>query len=245
MRSRFDGRDDADDMTPGNGGGLVHKSMVEVVTDAVTADIQTGRIEPGERIMPGLLAKRLNVSQTPIREAMRTLEMQGLIVVDRRATFARPLSIESIREVYKLRRLIECEAARNCISNQTPEDVRHAERAWVELQRHADDPYSESFWQSHREFHWSIYRPSSEFDWTRRILEMLWREVERHVTISIKNLGEFSSFEHFEDVTDEHAEMWRCFLAKDKKGLVAVVKQHLERTEGTVEESVWENQSRE
>lgn len=220
--------------------GLGHRSLVEVVTEAVVREIQTGAIKPGERIMPAMLAKRLDVSQTPVREAMRTLEMQGLIVVDRRNTFASPLSVDGIRDIYNLRRIIECNAARNAVRNQTPEDVRRAERALAELQRHANDPYSDGFWRSHHSFHWSIYRASSKSDWTRRVLELLWREVERYVRISINTYGSFETEQHFDAVSAEHEAMLESFKRKDADRLVAIIDQHLSRTAESLEESVAE-----
>ncbi|HVY21102.1 MAG TPA: GntR family transcriptional regulator [Bauldia sp.] len=221
-------------------GALGHRSLVEAVTKAVAREIQTGRIKPGERIMPGELAKRLDVSQTPVREAMRTLEVQGLVIFDRRNTFASPLSLESINAIYDLRRLIECDAARVSLKHQTPRDVERAKRAFEVLKKNAAEPYSEAFWESHREFHWSIYRAGSNSEWPRRVLEMLWREVERYVTISIDTVGEFASKRQFDAAMDEHAAILKLFIKKDARGLVAMVRRHLERTAGNLEESVEE-----
>jgi DNA-binding GntR family transcriptional regulator len=218
--------------------GLVHKSLVSAVTEALAREIQTGRIKPGARIMPAEVAKRLDVSQTPVREAMRTLETRGLIVVERRVTFASSLSVDNVREIYALRRIIECDAAREAVRAQTPKDIQRAQHAWTALQKTAGDPYSERFWRSHREFHWSIYRSPNKSDWTRRVLNVLWGEVERYVTISINTHGAFADIQDFAAAMVEHERMLKCFVDGDEAGLVAVVEQHLKRTAGDVEGSV-------
>ena len=60
-----------------------------------------------------------------------------------------------------------------------------------------------------------------------RILNQLWKEAERHVTIAIFNKGEFSTKEHFKLRMKEHTEMFEYFISQDGKGLHDVILQHL------------------
>ena len=219
------------------------RSLVWDVVEVLTREIQTGEIPPGERMMPGRLAKRLDVSQTPIREALRTLEMQGLVTIDRRSTYAAELSAESVLDLYRLRGLIECDAARISVTNQTQHHINLAEEAYNRLQFEAAHPYSEKFWTAHRDFHWSIYQSGSKSDWTKRLLNMIWREVERYVTISIRTSGNFSTSEHFDIAMNEHSEIFNRFAASDADGLVEVIDRHLLRTAQSVEQSLQERKT--
>ena len=76
----------------------------EVVFKTLRNAIVHGEFEPGERLMEVTLAKRLGVSRTPVREAMRMLELEGLVVmIPRRGAEVARITAKDLRSGWRLR----------------------------------------------------------------------------------------------------------------------------------------------
>jgi DNA-binding GntR family transcriptional regulator len=127
----------------------VRRTAHEIVRKTLREAIVSGAIAPGTRLVLSDVARELNVSVTPVREAMRDLATDGLIQLDAyRGAIVRSISVEEAREVFEMRALLEPEAARRAARNLTDaqldvlsamqaemDDVHDISR-WVELNRH-------------------------------------------------------------------------------------------------------------
>jgi DNA-binding GntR family transcriptional regulator len=92
--------------------------------------IVEGRFRPGERLVEQRLATELDLSRTPIREAMRMLQSEGLVRVEaNKGTTVRPLSIGEIADLYELRARLEGMAAELAATRATPEQLDRLETA--------------------------------------------------------------------------------------------------------------------
>ncbi|WP_347551288.1 GntR family transcriptional regulator [Pseudalkalibacillus hwajinpoensis] len=85
--------------------------------------IVLGKFEPGMRLTEEYLAKELQLSRTPIREAIKQLESDGLIVSLKRGVSVRHFTKEDIRQIYDLRTLLEGYAASQAAIHRTAEDI--------------------------------------------------------------------------------------------------------------------------
>ncbi len=80
----------------------------DVVFNALHKAILTGRLKPGERLMEIHLADQLGVSRTPIREAIRKLELEGLVaMIPRRGAVVAEMTVKSMRDVLEVRRSLD------------------------------------------------------------------------------------------------------------------------------------------
>ena len=94
--------------------------MYEILKDAIIS----GDMLPGERIVESTYAKQYNISRTPIREALRKLEQDGLVECEaRKGVVVRSLEEEDIQEIYVIRQTLEELALRYAIKNVTDEDI--------------------------------------------------------------------------------------------------------------------------
>ena len=85
----------------------------DIVSNTLREGILTGELKPGERLMEIHLAKKLDVSRTPIREAIRILELEGLVtMVPRKGAEVARISEDDIRDVLEVRRSLDSLAAR-------------------------------------------------------------------------------------------------------------------------------------
>ncbi|GAA1026338.1 GntR family transcriptional regulator [Virgisporangium ochraceum] len=103
-------------------------SEVRRSTAAVQQGIQelitAGVFAAGDRLVEDDLAHRLNVSRTPVREALHALAARGLVTRAARTWTVRRLDVRDVREMYEFRCALECMAARLAASRCSPEDAR-------------------------------------------------------------------------------------------------------------------------
>ena len=89
-----------------------HKPLREMVYEELKMQILTGGIVPGTRMMEVDLAEEMGVSRTPIREAIRKLEKEGLVVIEpRRGAYASRISTDDMVEILEVRQDLEGLAA--------------------------------------------------------------------------------------------------------------------------------------
>lgn len=102
----------------------------DVVFNTLRQAILTGELKPGERLMEIHLANRLGVSRTPIREAIRKLELEGLVtMIPRRGAEVAQITEKSMNDVLEVRRAMDAlcvELACDRITGKELEDLRHA-----------------------------------------------------------------------------------------------------------------------
>ena len=109
----------------------------DVVFNTLREAILRGELKPGERLMEIQLANKLGVSRTPIREAIRKLELEGLVLmIPRKGAEVAQITEKSLRDVLEVRRALENLAVQlACLrmSQQTLADLKAAARAFEEI----------------------------------------------------------------------------------------------------------------
>ena len=101
-----------------------HRPLREMVYEELKMQILTGAIVPGTRMMEVELAKEIGVSRTPIREAIRKLEKEGLVTIEpRRGAYASQISTEDMVEILEVRQNMEGLAAFFAASRMKPEQL--------------------------------------------------------------------------------------------------------------------------
>src|SRR5919204_3032025 len=115
-------------------------SLVDNVTERLRSALLTGDIQPGERIRVTALEKRFGVSHIPIREAIRRLETEGLVVtLPQRTAVAAGVDLADLEGLYDLRRMIEGEVAERAVERMTPEALEKLRAALAALEEAASD----------------------------------------------------------------------------------------------------------
>ncbi len=202
--------------------------MVDVVTERLRRELLTGEIEPGGRIRVGELERRFGVSHIPIREALRRLEVEGLVVTSpQRATLAAGIALDDLAGLYDLRRLVEVPVAKRAAEQATDDDIGHVRESLRLLEAAARDPQSAEFWERHRAFHSALLAPGSTA-WIRRLLDQVWQSAERYVRLTVATFGTM------ENAMREHRAMAAAFEGRDGSRVAELLEQHLTGTEQTL-----------
>ena len=102
----------------------------DVVFQTLRQAILKGELKPGERLMEIQLAQKLGVSRTPVREAIRKLELEGLVLmIPRRGAEVARISEKSLKDVLEVRRSLEELAIELACQRMTEEDMQALEEA--------------------------------------------------------------------------------------------------------------------
>jgi DNA-binding GntR family transcriptional regulator len=201
---------------------LAPVSIVDRVTNSVRRSILAGHLKPGSSFSITELASSLGVSTIPVREALQRLEAQGLIVRRyARTAFVAPLTKDELREVYRMRILVECDTARVAAAMLT-------EEALGELERHLESmrgllPNDENFWAHHSRFHMLLLAPALT-PFRERIVQQLWHAAERYVRLVYDGVG----FGDQSNQHEHHYSLYEAARAHSGSKLKARLAQHYE-----------------
>ena len=131
----------------------------DVVFNTLRQAILKGELKPGERLMEIQLAERLGVSRTPIREAIRKLELEGLVLmVPRKGAEVAKISEKSLREVLEVRRSLEELAIELTCQRITEEELKELEKAKTAFAEATLKGEPMEIAESDEHFHYLIYQ---------------------------------------------------------------------------------------
>jgi DNA-binding GntR family transcriptional regulator len=151
-------------------------SAVDLVTAEIRRAVLTGTLAAGEQFSIRDLAAQLGVSHIPIREALRRLESQGLIILKQaRSASVAPLSMADLHAIYRLRYEVELPLAGSSAGRRDPQQLARLD-ALLEASRDRDP---EIAWQAHYDFHEALVHPAAN-EWDDRVLHTLWVAAERY-----------------------------------------------------------------
>jgi DNA-binding GntR family transcriptional regulator len=157
------------------------RSVSEQVTNEIRRSILGGTLPPGQSLSLRRLADQLGVSFSPVRDALRVLEAEGLVVnPPGRSARVAPLDLEEFHAIYRVRRMLEPELAHRSVARLSDDELDRLYQAAAEFggaERSMDDIY-----EDHRAFHLALLAPAASA-WDIRILTMSERATERYVRI--------------------------------------------------------------
>jgi DNA-binding GntR family transcriptional regulator len=131
-----------------------NRTLRDRVTDALRDAITQGVLKPGQRIVERELAADLDVSRLPIREAIRQLEHEGLLISHpRKGTFVVEVSDEDVVEIFSLRTAFESLAIRLVTAHSSPTDVDRLLVLVDAMRDAAAQQHFAALWEIDTEFH--------------------------------------------------------------------------------------------
>ena len=202
-------------------------SIADRVTEELRRAILSGSLAPGETFSLRQVAGMLEVSFIPVREALRNLEGEGLVVTrPGRSAMVAPLDLDDLHAIYRLRRQLEPEMARRACRLITDEDLDRLESDAVQF---GDESLSmDAIYDNHIAFHLALLAPATS-SWDIRILTTLWRAAERYVRIGFGAFDPDPQEHHRR--ADAHHTLLEGFRSRDPKRASAAVLEHLTRNE--------------
>ena len=132
-------------------------SMSELASEALRTMILSGELRPGDRVVENRLTEQLGVSRPPLREALKELEHEGLIVQHaRRGAVVTPLTQHDVYEIVTMREDLETMAVRLGVPVRDPALLRPVEDALRAIERAAEDDDEAAATESGFAFHLAV-----------------------------------------------------------------------------------------
>lgn len=159
-----------------------YKPLREIVLEALRDAMVSGVLEPGERLMEIQLAEEMGVSRTPVREAIRKLELEGFVVmIPRKGAYVAGVSYKDVKDVFEIRATLEGLAAGLAAEKITTEELEQLERV---LHYEKEPQTLEEMVESDTDFHALLYK-SSRNERLIQILGNLREQIQRFRTTSL------------------------------------------------------------
>jgi DNA-binding GntR family transcriptional regulator len=133
------------------------RSAEEAVTEALRNAIHQGYLKPGQRLSQAELAEQLGVSRIPLRDALRRLESEALVTMNgRRGTWVSSLSVDTIKEMYEIRIMLEERCTIYSVQNMNDADLKEILQLFEKMDEAEAGPANEGF-SARRDFYARFY----------------------------------------------------------------------------------------
>lgn len=200
------------------------KSLRGQVFDKIRSDILNGKYKRGEELVESSIGKELGISRTPVREAIRQLELEGLVqLVPNKGAFVTGISEEDVRDIYLIRARLEGLAARMAAKNITPELLDAMEETVVLSEYHAKKEHYEQVCEMDSKFHKLLYKASGS-----RILEHTLTDFHQYV--QRVRMASIMKKRRMEKSNDEHDAILTAIREHDEEKAELVATRHISNT---------------
>lgn len=194
----------------------------EVVFNSLRAAILKGELEPGERLMEVALANKLGVSRTPIREAIRKLELDGLVVmIPRKGAIVAKITEKDLRDVLEVRESLEELAIRLAVKRMSEDDIVQLRVACDTFSRAVDE--GDDFRELAKKdvaYHDIIYASTEN----QRLVQMLNNLREQMYRYRLEYLKDESAHK---TLAQEHIQITEAIRTRDEETAVKVMRRHI------------------
>jgi DNA-binding GntR family transcriptional regulator len=205
------------------------RTAYEHVRATLRAAILDRTLPAGARLVQSELASQLQVSTTPVREALRDLATEGLVLFDaHRGAVVRPLDIDEVREIYELRMTLEPLMVRRVIASITDEQLARAADLAARMRTESDM----SVWVNlNREFH-AVFTEVDDKSRLATMLAGLRDSAAAYVAVSLD-----AQPRHIAEANDEHERLLEIYRHREGEAAVELTLQHLRSTLAIIEEA--------
>ena len=161
-----------------------YKPLREIVFESMREAILSGVLKPGERLMEIQLAEEMGVSRTPVREAIRKLELENFVVmIPRKGAYVAGVSLKDVADVFEIRSALEGLAAGLAAERITDDELEQMEQALFYNSTEGELSL-EQIVKSDTNFHALVYRASRN-ERLVQILENLREQIQRFRATSL------------------------------------------------------------
>ena len=206
----------------------------EVVFLTLRKAILKGELQPGERLMEIALANRLGVSRTPVREAIRMLEHEGLVVMKpRRGAQVAKITEQELNDVLEVRKSLEMLAANKACERMTEEDMKAMWETGAEFRKLALNPNCDltALTEADVAFHDTIYRGTQN----RRLNQILANLREQMYRFRLEYLKDASIRE---SLVSEHEEIMKAVAGRDGELAADLIGEHIDNQQKVIHASI-------
>jgi DNA-binding GntR family transcriptional regulator len=193
----------------------------EIVLERLRKAIIAGSLEPGDRLVETTIAENMGVSRTPVREAFRQLEIEGLAEnVPRKGTIVKGISKKDILEIYEIREMLEGLGARLACVNISQSQIEELSEKISKMEQLIDSKDSTGYWNLHSEFHDIILYVSGN----KRLVDQM-----KQINEYLSNLRRLTLVmdKRRRGAMEEHKKLIKAFEEKDEMLAEKIGREHV------------------
>ena len=187
-------------------------------------DILNGVYQEHEELKEVTIGEELGVSRTPVREALRQLELEGLVsIIPNKGAYVTGITMKDVKDIYKIRSQLEGLCARWATKNITDEQIESLEEIILLSEFHLrrkGDGQAEQVSEMDGKFHKILYEASQS-----RILEHVLKDFHKYVQMARTTSVETPN--RAEKSIEEHREILDAIKAKDADRAERLANQHI------------------
>ncbi|MBS7338712.1 MAG: GntR family transcriptional regulator [Lachnospiraceae bacterium] len=211
----------------------------DVVFNTLRRAILTGQLKPGERLMEVHLANKLGVSRTPIREAIRKLELEGLVImIPRRGAEVARITEKSLKDVLEVRRALDALSVELACDRITEEDMKRLLQACQDFEKAAKGKDASVIAKADVALHDIIVEATGN-QRLAQLVNNLSEQMYRYRFVYIKEESKHDM------LVAEHREIYESIASRDKERAARAAKLHIDNQEKSIIRQIrLENESR-
>ena len=200
---------------------IKRQSIPEAVAESLRERILNGEFKEGDQLVQEALAAEYETSRMPVREALRQLEAQGLVVLKthKGAVVTSP-PLEQIRELFDLRALLECEILGHAIPRMTDASLTVSGMILTELEEAYRRRDIGAWGRLNWKFHRSLYQPADRVQ-TLAIINGINVQTDRFIRLQLLLSDGVSNAEQ------EHRELLALCVERDAERAVPYLRKHI------------------
>lgn len=197
-----------------------YRTKSQVAADKLRMAIRQGEIPPGSRLDIDALVQLLGMSTTPIREALRSLEAEGLLISQpHKGVHVAEFSADEAEALYDLRAVIESYAIRVAAPHLTEDDFARLDELLEEGVRYIESGDNFGASQSNQKWHEVIYARASRTPYLLEFITRMWSVFPWSTTWDVDG--------RFKRSIDDHTEIMRALRARDPDRAEALLRAHI------------------
>ncbi|MBO5154462.1 MAG: GntR family transcriptional regulator [Eubacterium sp.] len=208
----------------------------DVVFNTLREAILRGDLVPGERLMELQLAAKLGVSRTPIREAIRMLEQEGLaITIPRKGAIVAGMTEKDMQDVLEIREALEELSVQVACDKITDEEIAELQKNMKNFEHSLKSGDLKKMAQADVEFHDVIYR-ATDNPKLINMLNNLREQMYRYRVEYLKNP------QNHEQLLQEHEAIYKGIVEKDKSAVTEMIRKHISNQVAVVKHMIREQE---
>ncbi len=198
-----------------------NKSLTSIIFEKIREDILNDQYKHGEKIVEAKLAEELGVSRTPVREALKQLELDGLVEnIPNRGVIVKGISQQDIYDIFTIRMAIEGIAAQWAIERMSDEEMNQLKEVFELMEFYTFKGDVTKIFELNTKFHEIIYMATKS-----RYLEHVLRDFQLFIK-STRNKS-LRSEGRMETALEEHKCILEAFINKDAPTAVSMLTKHI------------------
>lgn len=200
----------------------------DVVFNTLRQSILTGELRPGERLMEIHLADKLGVSRTPIREAIRMLELEGLVtMIPRRGAEVAQITEKNLREVLEVRGALDALAVELACERITQEELEQLKKACDHFEEETKKGSANQVAQADVALHDIILKASRN----EKLVQMIGNFSQQMYRYRLEYVKDEA---HYEMLILEHQRIYEAIRDRDKERGAEAIRTHIDNQEKAV-----------